>query len=108
MMSRLGPVSFWVVFVVVIAVALAASLASIWLANRIRPEPASASHNQSLSPFITIVGIVYGVLLGFTVVIAWQRFSTAEQDVADEASTLATMYRMTIALPDQEQKELRE
>ena len=43
-------------------------------------------------------------LLGFTVVVAWEEFSYAEANVANEASTLATMYRQTVAMPGQEQQ----
>jgi Protein of unknown function (DUF4239) len=40
-------------------------------------------------------------------VIAWEQFSSAEVNVANEASTLATMYRQTVAMPVQEQREIR-
>ncbi len=50
---------------------------------------------------------MYGALLGFTVVVAWEQFSSAEANVAGEASTLATMYRQTVAMPGQEQREMR-
>ena len=33
------------------------------------------THNPSLSPFLTVVGLVFGALLGFTVVVAWEQFS---------------------------------
>ncbi len=52
-------------------------------------------HNSTLSPFITVVGLVYGALLGFTVVAGWQQFSSAGVVVANEASTLTTMYWQT-------------
>ena len=56
---------------------------------------------------MTTVALVYGTLLGFTVVVAWEQFSSAEVNVANEASTLATMYRQTVAMPVQEQREIR-
>ena len=65
------------------------------------------AHNSTLSPFVTTVALVYGTLLGFTVVVAWEQFSSAEVNVANEASTLATMYRQTVAMPAQEQQEIR-
>jgi hypothetical protein len=42
------------------------------------------------------------------VVVAWQQFSMAQAVVADEASTLTTMYRQTVALPAPEQTQLRQ
>ena len=57
---------------------------------------------------MTCVGLVFGALLGFTVVVAWEQFSSAETHVANEASTLTTMYRQTVAMPAPEQTQLRE
>ncbi|HXL60367.1 MAG TPA: hypothetical protein VN959_06780 [Mycobacterium sp.] len=57
---------------------------------------------------MTVVGLVFGALLGFTVVVSWEQFSSAEANVAHEASTLTTMYRQTVAMPSPEQAQLRE
>nr|WP_267307289.1 DUF4239 domain-containing protein [Mycobacterium barrassiae] len=56
---------------------------------------------------MTTVALVYGALLGFTVVVAWEQFSSAETNVTDESSTLATMYRQTISLAPPEQEKMR-
>jgi hypothetical protein len=53
-------------------------------------------------------GVVYGPLLGFTVVVAWGHFSSAEANVAHEASTLTTMYRQTVLMPVPEQTQMRQ
>ncbi len=99
--------SVWLLLVFVIAVAILIAVGSIWLANRIMSE-VGKEHNSTISPFITVVGLVYGALLGFTVVVAWQQFSSAGVVVADEASTLTTMYRQTVAMPEPEQTQLRQ
>ncbi len=57
---------------------------------------------------MTVVGLVFGALLGFTVVVSWEQFSSASANVAHEASTLTTMYRQTAAMPDPERAQLRE
>ena len=68
----------------------------------------SEGHNGALSPFLTCVGLVYGALLGFTIVVAWEQFSSAEANVSNEASTLITMYRQTVGMPVPEQTQMRE
>jgi hypothetical protein len=93
--------------VVAVAVAILMAVVSILLANRILSS-AGKEHNSAVSPFITVVGLVYGALLGFTVVVSWQQFSSAGAVVADEASTLTTMYGQTVAMPEQEQTQLRQ
>jgi hypothetical protein len=81
---------------------------SVFLANRALPKPVAEGHNSTLSPFLTCVALVYGPLLGFTVVVAWGHFSSAEANVAHEASTLTTMYRQTVFMPVPEQTQMRE
>jgi hypothetical protein len=46
-------------------------------------------------------------LLGFTIVVAWEQFSSAEANVSTEASTLTTMYRQTVGMPVPEQTQMR-
>lgn len=84
------------------------AVASVWLGGRLLATDTSPEHNSALSPYVTVVGLVYGALLGFTVVVGWQAFLSAEVNVADEASTLTTMYRQTVAMPQPEQSQIRE
>jgi Protein of unknown function (DUF4239) len=46
--------------------------------------------------------------LGFTVVVAWEHVSSAEANVTNESSTLATMYWQTVSLPAPEHTTRRE
>ena len=40
------------------------------------------------------VGVLYAVLLAFAVVVVWEKFSQAENEVANEAGAAATLYRL--------------
>lgn len=106
-MASLGVTGLWLVVLIVAVGATGLAVASIWLAHRFK-EARGGELKSPLAPFITTVALVYGALLGFTVVVAWEQFSSAEANVANEASTLATMYRQTVALPDREQARVRE
>ena len=106
-MGDYGLVGLWVFLALVLVAALAVAAASMWLADRMLSKPVSDGHNGALSPFLTCVGLVYGALLGFTIVVAWEQFSSAETNVSNEASTLVTMYRQTIGIPAGEQAQLR-
>ena len=107
-MGGLGPVGLWLSLLLVVAVSILLAVGSIWLANRTFSDPAGQEDNAALSPFLTCVGLVFGALLGFTVVVAWEQFSSAETRVANEASTLTTMYRQTVSMPAPEQTQMRE
>jgi hypothetical protein len=40
------------------------------------------------------VGVLYAVLLGFAVIIVWEKFREAQNTVAQEAGAVATLYRL--------------
>lgn len=107
-MAGLGLAGMWLFLIVVAVVSILLAVCSIWLANRVVDDSAAKKHNPALSPFLTTVALVYGTLLGFTVVVAWEQFSSAEANVTSEASTLATMYRQTVGMPAPEQAKMRE
>lgn len=44
------------------------------------------------------VGVMYAVLLAFAVIVVWEKFSDAENDVAREAGAAATIYRLADGL----------
>jgi len=100
-------VNLWLLFALVLLTSALVAIGMILLADRVMPTGIGKEHNSTLSPFLTTVALVYGALLGFTVVVAWEQFSSAEANVANEASTLTTMYRQTVAMPAQEQREIR-
>jgi hypothetical protein len=107
LMVGLGLFGLLSVLAVVVVLSILLATGSIWLAGRILGDAKTKDHNSALSPFVTIVALVYGTLLGFTVVVAWEQFSSAEVNVANEASTLTTMYRQTVGMPESEQTEMR-
>jgi len=98
----------WLVLILVIVASILLAVGTIWFVNRVIGHSAGREYNSTLSPFVTTVALVYGALLGFTVVVAWEQFSSAEANVADEASTLATMYRQTVAMPAAGQQQMRD
>ena len=107
-MSELGLLGFWLFLVVIVAVAIVLALGMIRLADRTLSDSVGQENNSALSPFLSCVALVFGALLGFTVVVAWGQFSAAETHVSQEASTLTTMYRQTVAMPAPEQTQLRQ
>lgn len=86
-------IPLWLLVVFGVGAAILVAVGSILLANRIM-SAGGKEDNLNVSPFLTVVGLVYGALLGFTVVVSWQQFSSAGAVVASEASTL-TMYGQT-------------
>jgi hypothetical protein len=106
-MGGLGLTGLWLFLAAVLSTSVFFAVGSVWLANKTSYGPSAKEQTGSLSPFLTTVALVYGALLGFTVVVAWEQFSSAEANVTNESSTLATMYRQTVSLPAPEQATMR-
>ena len=106
-MGDFGKAGLWLLLAVALVVSVLVGAGSMWLADRTLSKPVPTGHNGALSPFMTCVGLVYGALLGFTIVVAWEQFSSAEANVSNEASTLITMYRQTVGMPVPEQTQMR-
>lgn len=107
-MGDFGMVGAWIMLIVVVVGAVALAVGTVLLASRVIARDTRPEHNSVLSPFLTVVGLVYGALLGFTVVVGWQQYLSAETNVSNEASTLVTLYRQTVAMPQPEQTQVRE
>jgi hypothetical protein len=107
-MGGMGLPGLWLFLIVVIGASVVLAVGSVWLAYKTAARRGATDETGSLSPFLTTVALVYGALLGFTVVVAWEQFSSAEANVTNESSTLATMYRQTVSLPGPEQATMRQ
>jgi hypothetical protein len=107
-MGDFGIAGLWLFLALAIVIAVLIGAGSILLASRTLPKEVGAGHNGTLAPFLTCVALVYGALLGFTIVVAWEQFSSAEANVSNEASTLITMYRQTVGMPVSERTQMRE
>lgn len=99
----------WLLLVSVIAVAIAIAVGCVWLGNRVLPMRRYGKEpNPAIASFLTVVGFIYGALLGFTVVATWEHFSSTQVVVSGEASALTTMYRQTVAMPEPERTEVQQ
>ena len=107
-MGDFGVLGAWLLLVIVVVGGVLIAIGGVRLSTRVMSRDTGPEHNSILSPFLTVVGLVYGALLGFTVVVGWQQYLSAEVNVSNEASTLVTLYRQTVAMPQPERAQLRE
>ncbi|HTR15057.1 MAG TPA: DUF4239 domain-containing protein [Roseiarcus sp.] len=56
------------------------------------------SNNEVAGFKFATIGVIYAVLLAFAIVVVWERYNQAENDVAKEASAVATVMRLTQGL----------
>src|SRR5262245_27092798 len=54
-----------------------------------------AKNNEVAGFQLAVVGVLYAVLLAFAIIVVWERFSDAEDNVAIEAGAAANIYRLS-------------
>jgi hypothetical protein len=91
----------------VIGLAIVYALSGVLLVRRVLKGRVSRGHNDLSVPIFQTAGTIYAVLLAFSVIAVWQSYGAAKDNVAEEASTLATLYRQTNGLPNETQGILR-
>jgi hypothetical protein len=86
---------------------LLAMAGPILVRRRVRLERLSNNNEVAGFKFATI-GVLYAVLLAFAVVVVWEKFSDAEDEVAQEAGAVATIYRLLTGAEGPSAATLRE
>jgi hypothetical protein len=98
---------FWVLATLAVGGAVAFSVGGVLLVRKVVPLSVLQVRNEVTGSMHEVVGVLYAVLLAFTVLAGWERYDEAE-DVADrEANALADLYRATGAYPDDVRQRLR-
>jgi hypothetical protein len=97
---------FWLALGVV-GFSVAYSLIGVSLVRRFMQNRVREGHNDVLVPIFLTAGTIYAVLLAFLVIAVWASYGAANDNAAEEASTLTTLYRQTNGMPKLQQKALR-
>jgi len=87
--------------------AVSAAGAGQWYVHRRFDAFDFVGHNEVGGFMIAVVGGVYGVLLGFMTVVAWQHFSDSQQVVAQEAAAATDAWHTAVGLPAGERLRVR-
>jgi len=77
----------------VIAPTIAAMCGPILMRRRVGLDRLTSNNEIAGFKFAT-VGVIYGVLMGFAVIVVWEKFSEAEIAVVQEAGASETIYRL--------------
>ena len=89
----------WVLLLLMLLFTVLAMTGPILVRQRI-PLARLRTNNEVAGFKFAVIGVLYAVLLGFVVIIAWERWYDAEKALAAEAGSAATIYRLSIGLGD--------
>jgi hypothetical protein len=79
----------------------------LWFVRKKVPHESLKKHHDVAGFILGIVGILYSVVLGFTVVNAKDRYNQAENTIHIEATMLADLYRDSTFFPDENRLAIR-
>ncbi|MDO8281774.1 MAG: DUF4239 domain-containing protein [Thermodesulfovibrionia bacterium] len=82
--------------IIIMALSVAVPWLAVCLIRRIWQHPAFKENNELVGFTYAVYGLIYGVLLAFTIVVAWQRFETTEKLVMYETTLLSELWRDSI------------
>lgn len=85
------------VLLVVVAPTLLAMLGARFIRGRVGLERLVANNEVAGFKF-AVVGVIYAVLLGFAVIVVWEKFHDAEAAATREAGALVGLYRLSNGL----------
>src|SRR5215211_3175247 len=93
-MAFLTTEPLWLSGTLLLGVATLLAMASpVLVCRRVSLDRLRVNNEVAGFKFAT-VGVLYAVLLAFAVIVVWEKFSEAEDAVAQEAGAAATLYRL--------------
>ena len=84
------------ILIVVVAVGFASG--GVLLGRRVLHRHVAAFHTEVVISLFATASVVYAVLLGFLVVVVWEGYDSAHRNVAEEAASLVSLYRLTYGM----------
>lgn len=83
------------------------SLLGMWAVRKTVPGKTLQDHKEIAGFIYAVVGVIYGVVLGFAVVALWDDFDDAEDRADREASRISDLHRLAQGLPEAETQVFR-
>ncbi|MFJ8825450.1 DUF4239 domain-containing protein [Streptomyces sp. NPDC102467] len=102
----LNHLSTFVLFLLICGGAVFFAVSGCLLVRRRLPRVADGTYNEMIGVVLGMYAAIYGIILAFVVVSEWESLSTAEANVAAEASQTAEVLRECAAFPPEQQRRV--
>src|SRR3954447_1045753 len=76
------------------------ALLGVILVRRTVPLEIQMEQNEVAGFFIAVLGVVYGVLLAFAVILVWEQYADAKTTVETEPNSVVAVYTITPGLSE--------
>lgn len=91
---------------IVLAVVVIAVLVHAYFQHRFKPE-VLRRHNDVAGFLFSAVGVIYAVVLGFIVVVVWEKYDATVANVETEIAAVADLYRLVGVYPEPLRSQVR-
>ena len=98
----------WVQVTFIIVTFSGISILGLYAVRRLVPVENLKQNHEVAGFTFGVIGAFYGLLLTFVIVAAWQRFDRADEEVQNEAMSLASLYRLSKGFPQPLQRDLHQ
>lgn len=78
---------------IAVALSIIVPLLAVLLFRRKWPYPTFKENNELIGFTYAVYGLIYGVLLAFTIIVGWEGFASTEDLVTEEATILSELWR---------------
>ena len=103
----LNAVPLSVLLLAAVGLTLAVVLLAVWVIRRTVPETREGFHAEISAPMLGVVAALFGLILAFVIIIAYENFLEASADVSREADALASIVRDSAAFSEPEGDHVR-
>jgi len=91
-----------------VAVATVLAIAGLLLTRRLVPLAVRESHNVATGIVYAALYVVYGVALGFSLLLVWEQFEMSRRTVEGEAVALERIHRLAEPFPEPQKGRVRD
>jgi hypothetical protein len=89
----------WLLCFLMVVIYVALAVTGLIIIRRFYPHYKCKLHNDVAGFIFATLGVIYAVLLAFTVIITWQDFDKAQDVTVSEANCIASLYRDATPFP---------
>lgn len=90
----------WLSILLLMAITISFSIAGFLIVHRFIPVKIRQIHNDVAGFVFATLGVTYGVMLAFVVVVVWEQFNDANINAENEGSIALVLYKDIIAYPN--------
>jgi lysylphosphatidylglycerol synthetase-like protein (DUF2156 family) len=101
-------VPIWLLLIAVVAAIVGLVLLLVWLIRRLVPAVREGFDAEVASQMLGVVAALFGLLLAFIVVIAYQNYGDTQNNVSDEADALGAIVRDSGAFRQPDRDRVRD